>query len=74
MLRLLSSHAQFHGTSNEITDPLELDIAEKKRMHLAQTGTFPAGAKLPTSGKPIKSNSIIATFFPLVSDWYPSTD
>ena len=62
----VASHAQFHDTSIEITDPLQLVIAEKKLILLAQNGTFPVGTKILTSGQPIKSNSIIATYFPLL--------
>ena len=62
MLRLLPSYAQFRGTRIAITDPLELDIAEKKRIHLAQTDSFPVEMKLLTSGEPIKSNSKIASY------------
>ena len=49
MLRLLPFNAQYCGTSIEITDPLVLDIAEKKLIHLMQTDSFPAELKLLTS-------------------------
>ena len=64
MLWLLLSQAPFQGTTKEITDLLELDFVEKKRIHPDQTDSFPVEIKLLNSKKPsnCNSNSKFATY------------
>ena len=78
MLRMQPSHKLFRGKDLRITDPTELDIAESKRIHLAQMESFPFELKTLNAGKTIKNSSEIATYspfflVPLVS-FVPPTD
>ena len=54
MLRMLPSHKYFRGKDLRITDPIELDIAESKLIHLAQIESLPVELKTLTAGKTIK--------------------
>ena len=66
MLRMLPSHKHFHGNDFQMTDPTELDVAERKLIHLAQMESFPVELKTLTAGKPIKNSSKIATYSPFI--------
>ena len=66
MLRLLPSHAYFCGIRIETTDHLELDIAEKKLIQLAQTDSFPVEMKLLACDEPNKSDGEIASYSPFL--------
>ena len=72
MLRILPSHKHFRGKDLQITDPIELDIAEIKLIHLAQMESFAVELKTLTAGKPIKNSSKIATLAIYWSRWYHS--
>ena len=72
MLRMLPSHKHFRGKDLRITDPIELDIAENKLIHLAQMEFFPVELKTITAGKPIKNSSEIAILAIYRSLWYHS--
>ena len=60
MLRMLPSHKHIRGKDLQITDPTEIDIAERKLIHLAQMESFPVELKTLIAGKPIKNSSKIA--------------
>ena len=64
MLRMLPSHKQFRGKDFRLTDPIELDIAGSKLIHLAQMESFPVELKTLTAGKPNENSSKIATYSP----------
>ena len=66
MLRMLPSYKHFRGKDLRITDPIELDIAESKLIHLAQMESFPVELKTLTAGKPVKNSSKIATYSPFI--------
>ena len=63
---MLPSHKHFCGKDLRITDPIELNIAESKLIHLAQMESFPVELKTLTVGKPIKNSSKIATYSPFI--------
>ena len=56
---MLPSHKHFRGKDLRITDPIEIDFAESKLIHLAQMEFFPVELKTLTAGKPIKNSSNI---------------
>ena len=64
-LRMLPSHKHFRGKDLRITDPTELDIAEKK-IPLAQMEFFPVELQTLATVKPIKNSSKTATFSPFI--------
>ena len=66
MLGMLPSHKHFRGKDLRITDPVELDIAENKLIHLAQMQSFRIELKTLAAGKPIKNSSKIATYSPFI--------
>ena len=61
-LRMLPSQKHFRDKDLRINDPIELDIAENKTIHLAQMKSFTVELKRLTTGKPIKNTSIMATY------------
>ena len=63
---MLPSHKHFRGKDLLVTDPTELDIAEKKLIHLAQKESFSVELKPFTAGKPIKNSSKISTLSPFI--------
>ena len=66
MLRMLPSYKHFRGKDLRITDPLELDIAESKLIHLAQMESFPVESKTPSTDKPTNNSSKVATYSPFI--------
>ena len=66
LLRWLPSHKHFRSSVKEITDPFEMDIAEKKLIYLSQGETFLSELKLLRSGKVITRNSRIAKYSPFI--------
>ena len=76
MLRMLPSYKHFRGKDLRITDPLELDIAESKLIHLAQMESFPVESKTPSTDKPTNNSSKIATAWSMHTvrhDWQRPT-
>ena len=65
-LRLLPSQEYYRNADGSIIDNTELDEAERHLQYLVQGESFIAERKDLAENKPVKRNSRIASFFPLL--------
>ena len=59
MLRLLPSYASFWGNKIDIKDPIELHVAQKKLIHLAQVNLFPVKINFLPLVNPLTATAIL---------------
>ena len=67
VLRLLPKHAGYRNPDGSITDPTELDEAERHLQYLVQGESFEAERKDLLDNKPVKRSSRIAPHSPFIS-------
>ena len=67
LLRLLPKHAGYHNPDGSITDPTELDEAERHLQYLVQGESFEAERKDLLDNKFVKRSSPIAPHSPFIS-------
>ena len=65
-LRLLPSHERYRNADGSVTDPTELDEAERHLQYLVQGESFNAERKDLLENKPVKRSSRIAPFSPFI--------